>query len=50
MLSLATVVVGDTSDRSDWLVGDMLLQDRVLVSPDITHTLNTLNTQWCYCT
>lgn len=38
MLSLVTGVVGDTSEDSDWLVGDMLLQDRVLVSPDITHT------------
>lgn len=35
MLSLGTCVVGENSEESDWLVGDMLLQDRVLVSPDI---------------
>lgn len=37
MLSLVTVAVGDASKESDRVVGDMLLQDRVLVSPDITH-------------
>lgn len=39
--SLWTPAVGDRSEESDWLVGDMLLQDRVVVSPDITHSLDT---------
>ena len=43
MLSLATVAVGENSKESERLLRDMLLQDRVLVSPDITHTLHTLH-------
>lgn len=39
--SLWTPAVGDRSEESDWLVRDMLLQERVLVSPDITHSLDT---------
>jgi len=38
MLSLATVAGGGLSWESDGPVGDMLLQHRVLLSPDITHT------------
>ena len=42
--SLVTCVVGDRSEESDWLVGDMLLMDRLLVSPDITQASHSLST------
>lgn len=50
MLSLATVAVGDTSEASDWLVEHMLLQDSVLVSPDITHSQHTHTHKHTVCT